>query len=54
MNLIRSELGIAEITCADYSDILSNLNTIYADFKIVNQLFDPITYSKTEDQPLAS
>ena len=45
MNLIRADLGIAQITCADYNDIISNMDSISADLKIVNQYFDPITYS---------
>ena len=47
MNLIRADLGVAQVTCADYNDILANLETISADLKIVNQFFDPKTYHDT-------
>ena len=54
MNLIRADLGIPTITCANYDDITKNLNTIYADLKVVNEFFDPFAYSDNQEAPLAS
>ena len=54
MNLIRDDLGIAQITCADYNEIMTNLDTVSADLKIVNQFFDPKTYHDTGVTPIAS
>ena len=45
MNLIRQELNIDSVTCADYDAILAAGTNFTVDIKVVNAFFDAKKYS---------
>ena len=49
MNNIRSTLGVDQVACADYQEILDQAYQVYSDVRTVHKFFQPIAYAMTNE-----